>query len=67
MASTTLTRNGGSETMLVDNFTLNGASIRLIPLFATIGNFRVGGRLTVGAAQEPGQYEGSFVVTVNYL
>jgi len=66
-SSTTLTRNGGSQTMLVDNFTLNGASIRLLPLFTSIGNFRVGGRLTVGAAQEPGEYEGSFSVTVNYL
>ena len=66
-ASTTLTRNVGSETMLVDNFTLNGAAIRFLPLFTSIGSFKVGGRLTVGAAQEPGQYEGSFVVTVNYL
>ena len=66
-SSTTLTRNGGSQTMLVDNFTLNGASIRLLPLFTSIGNFKVGGRLTVGAAQEPGQYDGSFTVTVNYL
>ncbi len=66
-SSTTLTRNGGSQTMLVDNFTLNGASIRLLPLFTSIGNFKVGGRLTVGAAQEPGEYEGSFSVTVNYL
>ena len=66
-SSTTLTRNGGSQTMIVDDFTLNGASLRLIPLLTSIGNFKVGGRLTVGAAQEPGQYEGSFVVTVNYL
>lgn len=66
-SSTTLTRNGGSETMLVDNFTLDGAAIRFLPLFTSIGNFKVGGRLTVAAAQEPGQYEGSFVVTVNYL
>ena len=66
-SSATLTRNGGSQTMLVDDFTLNGASLRLIPLLTTVGNFKVGGRLTVAAAQEPGQYEGSFVVTVNYL
>lgn len=65
--STTLTRNGGSQTMLVDNFTLNGSSLRFLPLFTSIGNFKVGGRLTVGAAQEPGQYNGNFVVTVNYL
>jgi hypothetical protein len=66
-SSTTLTRISGSETMLVNNFTLNGSSIRFLPLFTAIGNFKVGGRLTVGAGQEPGQYSGSFVVTVNYL
>lgn len=66
-ASTTITRVGGSETMLVDNFTLNGPSLRLLPLFTPVGTFKVGGRLNVAADQEAGTYEGSFNVTVNFL
>jgi len=59
--------NDATKTMTVNNFTLNGAPVRLLPLFSRIGNFQVGGTLNVGANQEPGDYEGNFTVTVNFL
>jgi hypothetical protein len=61
----TLTRVGGTETMTVSNWTLDGNTNRKIP----VGNaftFGVGGTLNVGAAQVDGTYAGTFTVTVQY-
>ena len=60
-----LTRVRGTETMSLGGFntTPNGA-FQLDG--AGAGNFTVGGTLTVGAAQVPGNYTGSFSVSVEY-
>ncbi|MDB5930067.1 MAG: hypothetical protein JWR60_1774 [Polaromonas sp.] len=52
----TLTRDGGVETMVVNAFTksLSGQLLQ------------VGAKLTVGAAQPPGSYTGTFNVTANF-
>ncbi len=61
----TVTRVGGTETMTVSNWTLDGATTRKIPP-SDIFNFAVGATLTVGATQAEGTYVGSFSVTVQY-
>jgi hypothetical protein len=61
----TLTRVGGTETMTVSNFTLQGLSKRAIAK-ATSFTFRVGATLTVPANQTVGTYVGTFTVTVQY-
>jgi hypothetical protein len=61
----TLTRVGGTQTMTVSNWTLDGASNRKIPLTMAI-DFAVGGTLTVAAGQAAGTYLGTFGVTVQY-
>jgi len=61
----TLTRTGGTETMTVSNWTLDGNSTRLINAFEAF-EFRVGGQLNVAANQADGTYVGSFDVTVVY-
>jgi hypothetical protein len=61
----TLTRLGGTETMTVSNFTLQGLSRRAIAK-ATSFTFRVGGTLNVPAAPVEGIYVGTFTVTVQY-
>ncbi len=61
----TLTRSGGTETMTVSTWTLDGASTRLINAFEAF-EFQVGGTLNVGANQVPGTYVGSFSVEVQY-
>lgn len=63
---TTLTRNGGTETMTATNFTLQSGLSK-----KTLGNmdsftFRVGATLNVGAGQAEGTYVGTFDVTVQY-
>jgi len=60
-----LTRAGGTETMTVSNWTLDGNSTRLINAFEAF-EFKVGGRLAVGANQAPGTYVGTFEVSVQY-
>jgi hypothetical protein len=63
--SITLTRSGGAETMSVNNFQLDGDKNDWVS-----GNelfeFKVGGRLNVGANQAAGVYVGTFNVTVTY-
>jgi len=56
---------GGNETMAVTSMTCSGT---LNHTFAANGTdaFTVGGTLTVGNAQEPGLYTGTFDVTVAY-
>jgi hypothetical protein len=61
----TLTRVGGTETMTVSNFTLQGQSKRSLAKAASF-TFRVGGTLNVAAAQAEGVYVGTFDVTVQY-
>jgi hypothetical protein len=61
----TLTRVGGTQTMTVSNFTLQGQNKRTIAA-QTFFTFRVGGRLNVAANQAEGTYVGTFTVTVQY-
>ncbi|MEO7750080.1 MAG: DUF4402 domain-containing protein, partial [Sphingomicrobium sp.] len=60
-----LTRIGGTETMTLSNFTLQGQSKRTLAK-QTYFTFRVGGTLNVAAAQTEGIYVGTFSVTVQY-
>jgi hypothetical protein len=61
----TNTTGSGAETMAVTAMTCSGT---LNHIFASDGTdaFTVGGTLTVGAAQVPGLYTGTFDVTVEY-
>lgn len=61
----TLTRAGGTETMTVSNWTLDGKMTQIIDANQAF-RFKVGGQLNVGANQAPGTYVGSFDVTVQY-
>jgi hypothetical protein len=61
----TITRTGGTETMTVSNFTLDGASTRHINVFEAF-HFQVGAQLNVGANQVHGTYVGTFEVSVQY-
>lgn len=64
-AAVNLTRSGGTETMSLSNF--NSSPNGAFQLDGTgTGHFTVGGRLTVGANQVPGVYNGSFAVSVEY-
>lgn len=61
----TLRRVGGTETMTVSNFTLDGPQTRQITPFEAF-DFKVGGQLNVGANQADGTYVGTFTVTAQY-
>lgn len=61
----TLTRVGGTETMTVSNWTMDGATTRIIQENETF-EFRVGGTLNVAANQMQGTYVGTFDVTAQY-
>lgn len=61
----TVTRVGGTETMTVGNWTLDGNINRRVPANQTF-DFAVGATLNVGAGQAEGTYVGSFDVTVQY-
>jgi len=61
----TLTRVGGTETMTVSNWTLDGSTNRKIPP-GNAFTFGVGATLNVAAAQADGTYAGTFTVTVQY-
>jgi len=63
-ANTTLTRDGGTETMTIEGFVHSATGT----LDAATGEetFNVGGTLNVGANQAPGQYTGEFSVTAAY-
>ena len=60
-----ITRVGGTETMSVNNFTLQGQDKRTLARQESF-EFRVGATLNVGAAQVDGTYVGTFDVTVQY-
>lgn len=61
----TITRVGGTETMTVSNWTLDGATNRHVAA-NTAFEFKVGANLAVAANQVPGTYVGTFQVTVHY-
>lgn len=63
---TTITRAGGGASMTVTDITTNRAAISVLPTGGALG-INVGGRLVVGANQMPGDYAGSFTLTVIYL
>ncbi len=60
-----LTRVGGTETMTLDTWTLNGAATRNVVAHEEF-QFRVAGTLHVAANQAEGVYLGTFDVTLNY-
>ena len=61
----TVTRVGGTETMTVSNWTLNGNSKRNTVAHEQF-TFKVGGTLTVNADQAEGLYLGNFDVEIQY-
>ena len=61
----TITRVGGTETMSVRDFTLQGQNKRTLAKQESF-EFRVGATLNVGATQLDGAYIGTFDVTVQY-
>jgi hypothetical protein len=61
----TITRVGGTQTMIVNNFTLQGQNKKAMAKQESF-EFRVGATLNVGAAQVDGSYVGTFDVTVQY-
>ena len=61
----TLTRVGGTETMTLDTWTINGATTRNVVAHQEF-TFQVGGTLHVNANQVEGVYLGTFDVTINY-
>jgi len=64
-SSTTITKNGGTEQMTIDNFTSDPHETGTITTDGT-QILAVGATLNVGANQSAGTYEGSFSVTVAY-
>ena len=63
--SVNLTRVGGTETIALSNFTLDGPSKRTMAKASSF-QFHVGGTLTVAAGQAEGSYVGTFSVTAQY-
>jgi Domain of unknown function (DUF4402) len=61
----TLTRVGGTETMSLDTWSINGATTRNVVAHQSF-EFKVGGTLHVNANQVEGVYLGTFDVTLNY-
>lgn len=59
-----LRRSGGTETLTLDNLTLNGSAIQLVG--DTPFDFAVGGRLTVPAGAVDGVYSATFDITIEY-
>ena len=64
-APITLTRSGGTETMSVSNWTLDGPTNRKVGANEAF-QFGVGAQVSVAANQAPGTYVGTFNVTVHY-
>ena len=62
---TTLTRVGGTETMTLDSWTINGAVTRNVTAHETF-SFAVGGTIHIAANQVEGTYTGTFAVTIDY-
>lgn len=71
----TLQRTGGTETMVLDQLTIGSTPTAVLTVTPQafrissptgIFNFPIGGRLSVNANQVPGDYVGTFSVTLNY-
>ena len=60
-----LTRVGGTQTIALDNFTLDGQSKRTLAR-AGVFEFAVGATLRPAANQMEGVYAGTFEVTIQY-
>ena len=60
-----LKRVGGTETILLNTFTLDGQSKRTLAQSGTF-DFKVGGTLRPAANQVEGVYSGTFDVTIQY-
>lgn len=61
----TLTRAGGTETMIVSNWTLDGPTNRKVGVNEAF-QFGIGAQVSVAANQVDGTYVGTFDVTVHY-
>jgi hypothetical protein len=61
----TVTRVGGTETMTVDTWSLNGVDTRNVVAHETF-DFAIGGTLHVAVNQAEGTYTGTFDVTIDY-
>ncbi|HXC75117.1 MAG TPA: DUF4402 domain-containing protein [Sphingomicrobium sp.] len=61
----TLTRVGGTQTMIADNFTLQGLDKRAVAARVAF-DFKVGATLNVNANQAEGTYVGTFDVSIQY-
>ncbi len=61
----TLTRIGGTETLIASNFTLDGQAKRSLAS-AGVFQFDVGATINVAAGQAEGVYTGTFNVTIQY-
>ena len=62
----TITRVSGTETMIVDTFTVEGGNGARQIRNDRVLDFRIGGTLRVGANQREGTYRGTFEVIVDY-
>jgi spore coat protein U-like protein len=71
----TLRRVGGTETMVLDQLVIGSTPTAVLTTTPQafritsptgIFNFPIGGRLSVNANQVPGDYAGTFAVTLNY-
>ena len=65
-APLTLKRSGGTETVKVTQFTMQGGQLRLYILKQPFP-FRIGGTLAVPAKQRDGTYSATFNVTIDYF
>jgi len=63
--SITVTRVGGTQTMTVSNFKLQGLDKRAVAARVAF-DFRVGATLNVAASQAEGTYVGTFDVSIQY-
>jgi len=61
----TLTRVGGTQTMIADNFPLQGLDKRAVAARVAF-DFKVGATLNVNANQAEGTYVGTFDVSIQY-
>ena len=61
----TLTRVGGTQTLIASNFTLDGQAKRTLAQ-AGVFQFDVGATINVAAGQAEGLYTGTFNVTIQY-